>query len=164
MYAFIDLNADLGEGFGVYRYGSDDELIPLVSSVNIAWERLPANATAEIAEISPGGSERYIASSSSDSYLVTGLNNDQTYSFRVSLTYLVGGKKQSTKGTVVSGTPTRLPQPIDSLRIKPVANGQFEAVWQMKEKGDVRLFGSTSKPTHLSGDEKWCRSAHSCHR
>ena len=36
MYAFIDLNADLGEGFGVYRYGSDDELIPLVSSVNIA--------------------------------------------------------------------------------------------------------------------------------
>jgi UPF0271 protein len=36
MSAFIDLNADLGEGFGVYRYGSDDELIPLVSSVNIA--------------------------------------------------------------------------------------------------------------------------------
>lgn len=122
------------------------------SSVNIAWERLPANATAEIAEISPGGNEKYIASSSSDSYLVTGLNNDQTYSFRVFLTYLIGGKKQSTKGTVVSGTPTRLPQPIDSLRIKPVANGQFEAVWQMKEKGDVRLFGSTSKPTHLSGD------------
>ncbi len=32
----IDLNADLGEGFGVYRYGSDEELIPLVSSVNVA--------------------------------------------------------------------------------------------------------------------------------
>ena len=36
MSSFIDLNADLGEGFGVYRYGSDEELIPLVSSVNIA--------------------------------------------------------------------------------------------------------------------------------
>ncbi|MBQ8074739.1 MAG: LamB/YcsF family protein [Oscillospiraceae bacterium] len=36
MSCFIDLNADLGEGFGVYRYGSDEELIPLVSSVNIA--------------------------------------------------------------------------------------------------------------------------------
>ena len=32
----IDLNADLGEGFGVYRCGADEELIPLVSSVNIA--------------------------------------------------------------------------------------------------------------------------------
>lgn len=32
----IDLNADLGEGFGVYSYGADAELIPLVSSVNIA--------------------------------------------------------------------------------------------------------------------------------
>ena len=32
----IDLNADLGEGFGVYSYGADEELIPLVSSVNIA--------------------------------------------------------------------------------------------------------------------------------
>ena len=32
----IDLNADVGESFGPWRMGSDDELIPLVSSVNIA--------------------------------------------------------------------------------------------------------------------------------
>lgn len=32
----VDLNADLGEGFGAYRYGADEELIPLVSSANIA--------------------------------------------------------------------------------------------------------------------------------
>lgn len=36
MSIFTDLNADLGEGFGVYSYGRDEELIPLVSSVNIA--------------------------------------------------------------------------------------------------------------------------------
>ena len=35
----IDLNADLGEGFGAYRYGADEELIPLVSSANIACGR-----------------------------------------------------------------------------------------------------------------------------
>ncbi len=35
----IDLNADLGEGFGVYSYGADAELIPLVSSANIACGR-----------------------------------------------------------------------------------------------------------------------------
>jgi 5-oxoprolinase (ATP-hydrolysing) subunit A len=32
----IDLNCDVGEGFGGYRLGVDDLIIPLVSSVNIA--------------------------------------------------------------------------------------------------------------------------------
>ncbi len=36
MSARIDLNADLGEGFGVYEYGADRELLPLVTSANIA--------------------------------------------------------------------------------------------------------------------------------
>jgi UPF0271 protein len=32
----VDLNADLGESFGVYHYGADDELLPLLSSANVA--------------------------------------------------------------------------------------------------------------------------------
>lgn len=32
----VDLNCDLGEGFGRYALGCDDEVIPLVSSVNVA--------------------------------------------------------------------------------------------------------------------------------
>ena len=32
----IDLNSDLGEAFGAYRLGPDEELLPLVSSANIA--------------------------------------------------------------------------------------------------------------------------------
>ena len=32
----IDLNCDVGEGFGIYRLGFDEEIIPYVSSVNIA--------------------------------------------------------------------------------------------------------------------------------
>ncbi|MBE7189031.1 LamB/YcsF family protein [Jatrophihabitans endophyticus] len=32
----IDLNADLGEGFGVWRLGDDDALLPLVTSANVA--------------------------------------------------------------------------------------------------------------------------------
>jgi 5-oxoprolinase (ATP-hydrolysing) subunit A len=32
----IDLNADLGESFGVYRYGADEEMMSLVSSANVA--------------------------------------------------------------------------------------------------------------------------------
>jgi UPF0271 protein len=34
--ATIDLNADVGESFGAWQMGSDDALIPLVTSVNIA--------------------------------------------------------------------------------------------------------------------------------
>ncbi|WP_382306864.1 5-oxoprolinase subunit PxpA [Herbiconiux sp. UC225_62] len=32
----IDLNADLGESFGPYRYGNDEELMPLITSANVA--------------------------------------------------------------------------------------------------------------------------------
>jgi len=32
----IDLNADLGESFGVYTYGADAEMMPLITSANIA--------------------------------------------------------------------------------------------------------------------------------
>lgn len=32
----IDLNADLGESFGVYTYGADDEMMPMITSANVA--------------------------------------------------------------------------------------------------------------------------------
>ena len=32
----VDLNCDMGESFGAYRIGADDEIIPFVSSANIA--------------------------------------------------------------------------------------------------------------------------------
>ena len=32
----IDLNSDVGESFGRYTLGLDDEIIPLISSANIA--------------------------------------------------------------------------------------------------------------------------------
>ncbi|MBA2938814.1 5-oxoprolinase subunit PxpA [Paenibacillus sp. CGMCC 1.16610] len=32
----IDLNCDMGESFGVYRYGADEEMMPLITSANIA--------------------------------------------------------------------------------------------------------------------------------
>lgn len=32
----VDLNADLGEGFGVWRLGDDDAMLPIVTSANVA--------------------------------------------------------------------------------------------------------------------------------
>jgi LamB/YcsF family len=34
--ASIDLNADLGEGFGVWRLGDDDAMLGIVTSANVA--------------------------------------------------------------------------------------------------------------------------------
>ena len=34
--AGIDLNADLGEGFGVWRLGDDDAMLAIVTSANVA--------------------------------------------------------------------------------------------------------------------------------
>jgi UPF0271 protein len=36
MNAWIDLNSDGGEGFGAYAIGADDELLKVVSSINVA--------------------------------------------------------------------------------------------------------------------------------
>src|SRR5450432_755937 len=32
----IDLNCDMGEGFGVYTIGSDEQVMPFITSANIA--------------------------------------------------------------------------------------------------------------------------------
>lgn len=34
--AIIDINSDVGESYGSFRHGSDDELFPLISSANVA--------------------------------------------------------------------------------------------------------------------------------
>ena len=34
--ALIDINCDMGEGFGVYRLGDDAEMLRIVTSANIA--------------------------------------------------------------------------------------------------------------------------------
>lgn len=36
MEKFIDLNCDMGESFGLFKYGADEAMMPLISSANIA--------------------------------------------------------------------------------------------------------------------------------
>ena len=32
----VDLNSDLGESFGAYKIGNDENVIPLITSANVA--------------------------------------------------------------------------------------------------------------------------------
>ena len=122
------------------------------ASLNITWDSLPANATAEIYEIGSNGNKKLIATSSSDCYLVSGLTNGTTYSYQVNLSYIVNGKKEVTKGVVKTGVPDCPPEPIDTLRVKPSQDDTFEAIWFQDGSNDVRLFCSTQKPRYNLGD------------
>ncbi len=122
------------------------------SSLNVTWDNLPNNATAEIYEVRENGMECHIASSTANNYLITNLENEKTYRYRVSLSYLVAGKKQETKGITILGTPTCPPLPIDTLRVKILQEGQFEAIWMKPSAGEVRLYGSVNKPVFCTGD------------
>lgn len=122
------------------------------ASLNIMWDSLPANATAEIYEASSNGSKKLIATSSSDCYLVSGLTNGTTYSYHILLSYIVNGKKEVTQGIIKSGVPDCPPEPIDTLRVKPSQDGNFEVTWFQDGSNDVRLFCSTQKPKYNLGD------------
>ncbi len=122
------------------------------SSLNVTWDVLPENATAEIYEIQENGTECHVASSTATNYLITDLENDKTHQYRVSLSYLVAGKKQETKGVVIFGTPTCPPLPVDTLRVKSLKEGKFEAVWVRPKAEEIRLYGSVNKPVYHVGD------------
>lgn len=120
-------------------------------SLNLMWQALPKNAAAEIYQLTDGG-EKHIASSLSDSFLISNLANNTPCRFRVALSYLVGGKRQETRGLTVSGVPVCPPAPVDTLRVKPGEDGLVEAVWQTPRQGEVRLFTSVRRPSHKAGD------------
>lgn len=122
------------------------------SSLNIVWDIPPNHATAEIYEIHRNKDERHVESSTANSYLITGLVNEESYQYRVSLSYFIAGKKQETKGVIVTGTPTCPPLPIDTLKVRPSQDGQFEALWFKTDIGETRLYGSKSRPPYRAGD------------
>lgn len=152
------------ERAGVYSPGTKGEsvvnlfeisnvsIIAADASLNITWDSLPANATAEIYEVDANGNKRFIAASSSEGYLISGLTNGSTYTYQVFLSYFVNGKKENTKGVVKSGVPDCPPEPIIALRVKPFKDGTFEAIWVQAESNDVRLFCSAQKPRYKIGD------------
>ena len=51
--ARVDLNSDLGESFGRYSLGLDDQVIPLVTSVNIACGMHGATRASCVAPLPP---------------------------------------------------------------------------------------------------------------
>ncbi len=140
-----DAVVNLFEVSGVNAVGAN-------SSLNIIWDDLPDNATAEIYQVQPTGKESLVATTVASSYLISNLENDNTYSYRVALSYTVSGEKMLTGGVNISGTPTCPPLPIDTLRVKATQDNTYEATWYQNDNTETRLFCSTSKPPYSVGE------------
>lgn len=65
--ASIDLNADLGEGFGVWRLGDDDAMLGIVTSANVACG-FHAGDPAGLLEVCRAAAERRVAIGAQVSY------------------------------------------------------------------------------------------------
>lgn len=154
------------ERAGVYSSGAQGEIKSVInffevsnisvtaadSSLNIMWDAIPKNATAEIFEVSDSKEGKFLGSTGSDSFLISNLRNEHQYRFRIVLSYIVNGEKKYSNGVLMDGIPTCPPQPIDSLRVKHYQNDTYEAIWYQDSEHDVRLFCSQSKPQLNSGD------------
>lgn len=152
------------ERIGVYSSGlegksvvnlfdiSNVSIIIADASLNIKWDAMPENATAEIYEVLSKNKENLIETTKATNYFIDGLINENTYTYRIVLSYTINGKKQSTEGCVISGMPDSPPEPIDSLRINALEDNKFEAFWYQDSPKEVRFFYSTEKPAYNKGE------------
>ncbi len=122
------------------------------SALELEWGALPQGATAEILRVTPSGKEEPVKTCAATGCLVPNLTNDAAYTFHVRLSYAIGGREIKTKGITVTGTPTRPPKAVVSLRIRPGRDGVFEAEWEDAGGADVRLYGAADRPEWACGD------------
>lgn len=122
------------------------------SLLQLGWDALPSGAAAEVYRKNETGKEEKITSSTSISYLDSGLKNDSLYSYVVKLAYIGGGKRQTTPGISISGSPTKPPNPIEELNVKPGDGDKYIATWGNPDNVNVELYCSTEKPSYKYGD------------
>lgn len=119
--------------------------------LQLEWGVLPKGATVEVFRKSDSGAEEKINSTTSVSYLDSGLTNDRPYHYIIKLAYNVNGQRQLTNGIAVTGIPTKPPKAIDSLSVKPEDGDTFTAVWSNPDNLDIELYCSTERPEYKFG-------------
>ena len=121
------------------------------SSLQFSWNPIADNAVVQI-ERECNGKKASIECRSRSGYVDRDLENDKEYYYHFYLTYTIGNKKYDTKGVSISGIPTKPPQPIEKLVVKPLENDDFQIEWDNPEKSQVQFFFSEKKPEYVFGD------------
>jgi len=122
------------------------------SLLQLEWSALPRGAMVEINRKIDLVKEEKITSTTSGSYLDSGLTNDRPYHYTIKLAYNVNGQRQLTNGISITGIPTKPPKAIDSLRIKPSDGNTYTAVWSNPDNVIVELYCSNKRPEYSFGD------------
>lgn len=120
--------------------------------LQFTWEQIPDNASVEIERQEKNGNVVKIPCNSRNNFVDKELDNDFEYSYKIYLVYSLGTKKERTNGIKISGTPIRLPLPIEKLVIKPTQENEYEIEWENPENSAVQFFYTIKKPEYLSGD------------
>lgn len=120
--------------------------------LQLEWDPIPSGSTIEVFRTTGSVKEERIGSTSSVSYLNSGLKNDETYNYRLRLAYNVNGQKQMTNGVTISGIPTRPPKAIEVLNVKHIQDNTFQATWENPNNSEVQLYCSTYKPGYKCGE------------
>ncbi|WP_292374576.1 hypothetical protein [Methanosarcina sp. UBA411] len=120
--------------------------------LQLDWDPIPSGSTVNLFRTAEDGKEEYVNSNNLAGYLDTGLKNDKVYNYRLCLVYNVNGQKQMTNGIKISGIPTRLPNAIETLSVKPVQDDTFQVTWENPENSEVRLYCSTDRPEYKCGE------------
>lgn len=122
------------------------------ASLQINWEPPAKGATVEVFRTAQAGREEHVGSRTAQGFVDTGLVNDRPYQYRVAVTYAVNGQERTTPGVRVAGTPTRPPEAVAWLRIRPMPGDAFEVVWTRPSDGEVRLYCAEKKPQYAEGE------------
>lgn len=120
--------------------------------LQLTWEPIADNAVVEIERTDASGHTTKLVCNSRNNFVDKGLKNDSKYWYKVFLTYSIGTSKVSTAGINIYGIPTRPPQPVEKLIIKPMRENEFRIEWENPDGNDVQFFYSSKKPDMLSGD------------
>ena len=127
--------------------------VPSDKAVRLTWPLPPASAKISLHRQNPDHTETHLSNISLTGYYDTGLVNDQTYHYRLSLVYQINGETHITEGIRCTVIPTSPPAPIDTLRIRPRSEGGvFEATWDYQENLEIQFYCSEKKPSFETGD------------
>jgi len=121
------------------------------TTLQLGWDSLPTGATADIYRKSDKGKDEKLSSTTLTSFLDSGLRNDSLYRYHVKLVYSIGGITKETQGITVSATPTKPPEPVESLKIEQKDEDVFTATWNAPENTEVKLYCSEQKPAFKFG-------------
>lgn len=121
------------------------------SSLKFTWEPIADNAVVKIERIE-NGKKVNLTCNNRSSFVDKDLINDRKYKYKVFVQYTIGAEKTNTAGISVTGTPTRLPLPIEKLIVKPTENNDFRIEWDNPENSEVQFYYSQKRPTFFTGD------------